>query len=590
MRKRIQKQLVKVTIGSMLLATPLSAAQVLAQDTTTQFHTLVLQQDSTTVEYNGQLSIAAQPVTYAKGANFIPLSTVAKLYGYTVTYDAATKESVVSKDDVELRFLAGTTRYTLNGEERFAASELFTQQGSMMVPIRTWSQITGSRFEVSGTTYALSWRTEAKAPEVKLPPFAQFSTNKSVYKMGEPIEYYNESYDDNGTIVKTEWVGKQRAFFRPGFVKVTLNVTNNHGLTSSYTQELRITEEQLYSEDEFNLLYTPPGDKLPFSGSSVLRMENVPYTIESSPMQLIRSNSPEYFLEEGIAYQDSLAGTFRINIHNGNRSGKALTIYMVATNNQSYPVAYNINAFGKGGPTNYVSTSGKNAVARFLDDLAHGKPREQVILQPGESVIVLPEVADTPLKPNLIMTSYTEIHTTDELQFTVAAVDAQAHPNQSIFELLPELKKLDRDGRHVRGTFQDADRSLIINESLGYKPQRIAIGDQKVDSFLVGMDSMLGVQETNKGNTGVRYNIQVRVAPNTLIGLNARGGHYAGALLVNDQVVQMVEKSILKDPNEMGVLYRTGNTEELVSLTLIVASGSNLPLSLLFVPINSSAQ
>lgn len=590
MRKKIQKQLVKVTIGSMLLAAPLTAAQALAQDTSSQLHTLVLQQSSTTIEYNGQLSTAVQPVTYTKGANFIPLSTVAKLYGFTVSYDAETKESVVTKGDMELRFVAGTSRYTINGEERFAASDLFTQQGSMMVPIRTWSDITGSRFEVSGTTYALSWRTEVKAPEVQLPPVAQFSTNKTAYKMGELIEYYNESYDDNGTIVKTEWVGQQRAFFRPGFVKVTLNVTNNYGLTSSYTKELRITEEQLHSEDEFNLLYTPAGDKFPFSGASVLRMENVPYTIQSSPMQLIRSNSPEYFLEEGIAYQDSLAGTFRINIHNGNRSGKALTIYLVATNNQSYPVAYNINAFGKGGPTTYVSTSGKNAVARFLDDMAHGTPRSQVILQPGESVIVLPEVADTPLKPNLIMTSYTEIHTTDELQFTVAAVDAQAHPNQTIFELLPQLPKLDRDGRHVRGTFQDADRSLMINDTLGYKAQRVAIGDQKVDTFLEGMDSMLGLAETNKGNTGVRYNIEVRVAPNTLIGLNARGGHYAGALLVNDTVVQAVEKSILKDPNELGVLYRTGNTEETVKLTLIVASGSNLPLSLLFIPINNSAQ
>lgn len=585
MKLQIQKQLTKIVLGSMLLSIPFSAASAYGQDAAAQQNTVLLKSNSASIEFNGRLMKAVQRITYKQGTNFIPLRTVADLYGYTVSYDTATQESVVSKKGMEFRFKAGTARYTLNGAKRLASGKLFTLQGSMMVPIRTWSEITGSRLEASGTSYSLSWKEEAKA----VPPVAKFSTNKTVYKMGEPIEYSDESYDERGKIVKTEWTGLERAFFRPGVVHVTLKVTNNYGLTDSLTQEIRITEESMYTEEEFNRLITPPGDKMTINGSSVLRTTKVPYTIESRPMQLIRSNSPEYFLEEGIAYQDSVSGKLRINIHNGNRSGKTLTIYLIATNRKSYPVTYNIEAFGKGGPTDYVSTSGKNAVARFLEDTAHGKPRDQVVLQPGESVIVLPEVSDTPLKPNLIMTSYTEIQTSDELQFTVAAVDAEAHPGQNIFGILPELKQLDRDGRHVRGTFQDADRSLIVNEALGYEEQRISIGDLD-DSFLQGEDKLLGIPESNKGNTGVRYNVRVKVAPHTLIGLNARGGHYAGALLVNDRVVQAVEKSILKNPDELGILYRTGDKEETVDLALIVASGSNLPINLVFVPMPQPVQ
>ncbi len=369
-----------------------------------------------------------------------------------------------------------------------------------------------------------------------------------------------------------------------------MNVTNNHGLTSSFTKEIRITEEKLHSEEEFNLLYTPAGEKYVIDGTRVLRMESVPYQIESQPMKLIRSNSPEYFLEEGIAYQDNVSGKFRVNIHNGNRSGKALTVYLVATNHQDHPVTYSVDAFGKGGPTTYVSTSGKNAVARFLDDLAHGSPRQEVVVNPGESIIVLPEVASTPLKPNLIMTSYTEITTSDELQFTVAAVDADEHPNKNVFEILPSLKKLDRDGRHVRGTFENANRSLLVDGTLGYKNQRIIIGDLKQDVFLDGTDTLTGIPENNKGNTGVLYNLQLKVAPHTQVGLNARGGHYAGAALVNDKVVQVFEKTILKDPNDVGVLYQTGDNEEVVNLTLLIASGSNLPLNILFQPINGESK
>ncbi|QTH40968.1 copper amine oxidase N-terminal domain-containing protein [Cohnella sp. LGH] len=585
MKMQIKKQLTKITLGSMLLSIPFSAASVYGQDVVAERNTVLLKSGSASIQFNGQLATAVRPVTYKQGSNFIPLRTFAKLYDYTISYDAATRQTVISKAGKEIRFTVGTDRYTWNGEERFAAGKLFELKGNIMVPIRTWSEITGSRFEANGDSYSLSWEGEVK----DVPPVAKFSTNKTVYKMGEPIEYSDESYDEHGKIVKTEWEGMNRAFFRPGVVEVTLKVTNSYGLSNSFTQEIRITEESMYTEEEFNRLFTSPGDKISIAGPSVLHMAKVPYTIESKPMQLIRSNSPEYFLEEGIAYQDSISGKFRINIHNGNRSGKTLTIYLIATNRQSYPVTYNIEAFGKAGPADYVSTSGKNAVARFLEDTAHGKPRAKVVLQPGESVIVLPDVSDTPLKPNLIMTSYTEIQTSDELQFTVAAVDAEAHPGQNIFEILPELKQLDRDGRHVRGTFQDADRSLIINEALGYKEQRISIGDLD-DSFLQGEDKVLGIPETNKGNTGVRYNVRVKVAPHTLIGLNARGGHYAGALLVNDRVVQAVEKSILKNPDELGILYRTGDKEETVELTLVVASGSNLPINLVFIPMPKTAQ
>ncbi|MFC7677904.1 hypothetical protein [Paenibacillus sp. GCM10028914] len=70
-----------------------------------------------------------------------------------------------------------------------------------------------------------------------------------------------------------------------------------------------------------------------------------------------------------------------------------------------------------------------------------------------------------------------------------------------------------------------------------------------------------------------------------MVALNARGGHYAGAFLVNEKAVQMTEGSILKDQSEAGMLYRTGSRAETVTFQFVPASGSNLAVNMLFLPL-----
>jgi hypothetical protein len=83
----------------------------------------------------------------------------------------------------------------------------------------------------------------------------------------------------------------------------------------------------------------------------------------------------------------------------------------------------------------------------------------------------------------------------------------------------------------------------------------------------------------------VLYRLKLEVAPRTLISLNARGGHYTGAFVVNGRVVEVTKGSILKNQEEACVLYRTGNRAETVEIVFTPASGSNLPIALLFEPL-----
>jgi hypothetical protein len=311
-------------------------------------------------------------------------------------------------------------------------------------------------------------------------------------------------------------------------------------------------------------------------------MDEISYSVTpDESQQFIRSNSPEHLTEEGIAYEDTLTGNVRINIHNQNRSKKDLNVYLIATNPGNSAASVKVGAAGIGGPAQYVSTSGKAAVTRYLEALSSGGISDTVHIPAGESAVLLQEWTKLPLKPSQVRTIYADLELEGDIKLSVVAVD----PSRDPVAALKELPVLPRDGKHVRGTFTGADREVQVDGVVGESPQRLVLGDPSLDGYLEGVDAVTGEAEKNIGNTGVLYSMSLKVAPNTLVALNARGGHYAGALLVNGEVVQMTSGSILKNSSEAGVLYRTGAQEETVRIGFIPASGSNLPVHMLFMPL-----
>ncbi len=175
------------------------------------------------------------------------------------------------------------------------------------------------------------------------------------------------------------------------------------------------------------------------------------------------------------------------------------------------------------------------------------------------------------------------------VRYRVIVVPQEITDPLTVLETMPNMdrdKKPTGEPLHVRGTFYDADRSIEINDLIGEKPQRLVFGDNKIDVYLTGQDDLTGLLEYNLGNFGVLYRVKLaNVAANTLIGVNARGGMYTGAFLVNGNLVKATTDSVLKTPNETCVLYRTGTSAETVDLIFMLASGSNLPINLTFIPL-----
>lgn len=417
------------------------------------------------------------------------------------------------------------------------------------------------------------------------PPVAMFDTDKQQYKIGEKITYINMSYDsDPGDEITFKWENNDQAFFTAGPHKVLLIVTDKHGATSSYEKIINVTSEVLYTRDQFNQLFTGIGDKYTFDGSAVPTWNLMPITRSSEPYLLIRSNSPETVYQEGIVYREIGNASTRFMIHHLNATGKNMKMYVVATNINTMTARLTTEYTGLGGPINIPTATGKAAVQRYLESMQSADAFKTISLAPGESRIILQDLSAQTMKNQQVLSMFADLYSDSPIRYDVIMIDEAKDPIQK----LPYLKLHPADGIHNRGTYPDSTRIIESYDLVGNTPTRLAIGDKTNDPNLEGYDGINGSYQSNAGNFGVLYKIKLhRVAPNTLITLNPRGGKYMGAMMVNGNIIQTPNTSggAVSAPNEAAVLYRTGNYEQTVEILFTAAPGSSLPINILLQPL-----
>lgn len=414
------------------------------------------------------------------------------------------------------------------------------------------------------------------------PPVAMFTTDKEEYKMGEKITYIDQSTDDENAIVKWDWDNNALAFFAPGPATIGLTVTDKHGETSYYEKTIIINGETFYTRDEFNQLFTEIGEKYIFNGANVPSMDLVPYTRTSEPRMLIRSNSPERVYTEGVVYRETGVGATRFMIHHLNETGKNVKMYVVATNFNDTRASLTTENVGFGGPINIPTATGKASVQRYFESMQSGKDYQTITLQPGESKVILKELSAQSMKNDQVISMFADLYTDSPIRYNIVMIEENKDPIQK----LPFLKLHPSDGIHNRGTYPDSTRLIESNELVGNTPARLSIADKVNDPNLTGYDGITGYETSNAGNFGVVYRIKMnRVAPNTLISFNPRGGKYMGVIMVNGNIIGAPSSGAASAPNEASVLFRTGQYEQSVEILFTAAPGSSLPVSLLFTPL-----
>ncbi|WP_339272674.1 stalk domain-containing protein [Paenibacillus sp. FSL W8-0426] len=542
---------------------------------------------------NGESRTMKGPAYQQKNTFMVPLTSITQALNITYKVNQSAKTVVLNLNTKPVASFTISQKEIVAGDQVNYVTSYSSPNGLKIVDER-WTGRQES-FDQAGT-YTISYQVQdsngqwsdpysmtIEVLKPNLPPVAMFTTDKEQYKMGEKITYIDQSTDDENAINEVEWENNSLAFFVPGPKTVTITVTDKHGATDTYSKVITITDETLYTQSDFNLLFTPVGQKFAFNGGEVHSMEKVPYTYTDEPSLLIRSNSPETVNTEGIVYKESSTGQTRFMIHHVNNTGKRVKMYVIATNNNPYPAVFEQQNMGFAGPTPYATVAGKLSIDKWFKSIQTGSDQKKEYIQPGESKLILTELNKTPMKQGQVISLYSDAFSDYPLDYNVIMVEENKDP----FEALPMLPVLDRDGVHNRGTYPNATRIITYDQPLGDKPARLPLGDNASDPNLVGKDPMAYIDASNAGNFGVLYKITLNnVAPRTLISFNPRGGKYFGVALVNGQVVQIAENSTsVNTSSEQSVLYRTGSSGESVTILFSAAPGSNLPVNLLFTPL-----
>lgn len=302
---------------------------------------------------------------------------------------------------------------------------------------------------------------------------------------------------------------------------------------------------------------------------------------------LLLSDSPEMVVRSGILYQDQVEGTSRLFFYHVNATPKPKIMDVLVENKGSQEVHMTVNQFSLGKSGYDWLAVGKETLTSYLGEEAI----YQVVIPPGKVRSLAPSISGRPVLPNMLSHGIFDFKVDHPVTVTVLMMPMF----EDNMEFYKNARVLPADEWHLRGTFFGANRK--ITSAVAYDPTLdgpvgLTLADNKIDSYLTGIDALDGTPVVNYGNYGVMYQI---VLPSKNKGkiayyLVPMGGYYAGAMGVNQPDV----KETLAIPK--GRTYFGSGAEKEFAFLGVYDSGdpltfrfsppgaSNLPVKIVILP------
>ena len=555
------------------------------------------------------------------GHTYVPLRLIAELFNCTVNYDTVQRTVTISTSQ-QVKVLP-VARFELpqgliGGQELSYKDTSYDPMGHAITS-RVW-EITmpdGRTLKTndprsimsrpSSGTYTFSLRVKNafdvwSEPTIQTytvlpnepPVITDFASTKKEAAIGEAIDFsYNVINEEWEKITEVRWAyswfdgenhktarEKPRAFFRPGLHKVSVQVRDEYGNWSKEAEiDITVKEKVVMSEKAFKF-------NNPIQGELFLNHTRINYNLKptaqvlaasNDDVTLIASNNPEKVDAAGILYHDEASGLVRVRYHHRNMLPGNLRILAIAENNTNTPVEVEFLRSGLAGPSLDIMQVGQQVVVSYL--LAANKPSgEKIILQPGERIIL--NSNQRALKNDEVLAGLIEIHCSDKLHFTIAAMEE----GRSL-ESYKDLPVLPKYNTHIRGTFGKAGINMDALIS-GKQTEKVVIGraDAYPGYFLYGFENTTGQYIINNGNRGVLHTITLTAEERVGVFLNPRGTIFRGALMgFNGDICLLANAGVLVG-NQEGVILGVLEKGETKTITYLAPSGSDSPVLLIFVP------
>lgn len=582
MRKELPLLMVVVLLCTVLF-TPLALAQGVSSASTYA----LLYIDKTDAFLNGKQVKLESPATIINDKTFVPAKFLGDAMGLKVEWNEKTRQIEMVTPGYNIVLDSDKKSVWINGMmEPFDSVASISKEGKLLIKLTWLADYMGARYTYNDELRRVEVLHTRTPQGVYIPnsgnskPVAKFAFTKDTYRVGEPVQYVDLSYDpDAEGLARYEWKGNEEAFFTPGTYPVTLTVWDAHGNKSEpYTRNIKIGTETYLSELEYPIYMKPPGSYIKTNWSvlwgNFWELPQLPKQVTTdSSRKLLVSDSPEEFKEKGILYQDRVNGKARLYADHINGTKEKVTLAILARNTTDKPVKIRTTNKGEVFPSVYANLIGSEASVDFLLN----DQRNDEMSIPANQTLIYAQMPE--FYPFQGVNLFYDVETDGEIEFSFVATDKVTQST------LRELRPLPFDG-HVRGSFPVSEVKWNIDASSFTKPSRLIIGDGKTDPFQPGYDTLRKENVTNNGNYGVVYKIHADKPRKMAVMILPIGGVFKGPFKINGEMHLVPPSGVLTAFDGMQILARTTGKEASLDIEFTPPAGSAFPIDLIFYPLD----
>ncbi|MFE5317486.1 stalk domain-containing protein [Paenibacillus sp. NPDC056579] len=574
------------TVAAASLIMPSAAGAV----SVTHQH-LQLFADQSEVYVNGQQAEVDEPASLINDQFYIPVRWLADTLKLDLSWvkDTQTVQLITSKAFIE--FQSSQNAIKVNGTPVSFDSAAVIRNDRLLVSLSWLAQYIDMDYELSpdkksieiryigtpGATYRESLLVKDDA-QPNSRPVALFAFGKPEYRLGEKVEYVDLSYDpDAEGLPVYEWTGNENAFYKPGTYPVTLKVKDGNGNVSApFTRTVTIVDEPYLSQEQYPYYYGPAGKVFPAESEwleqTVGKDRKVPVIVrQQTERPLLFGRSSEPVKELGFLYQEKVKGKARLFPQFTNGTGSAVQFAIVIQNQQEKEVKVTTTRKSEQVPSIYNSVRGD----KIAEDFLGSDPVEDVLTVPPKSTVyykVSPQAASGQSFQGMY-----DIETDGEVLVSYGMMK----PDEPAYKLGSYRFTNQQPGQN--GTYPVSEIAWTVDSRALVSPTKAGIGDETVEPVIKGADSVLKQEASAAGNAGMHYSIRLYAGKNTAIALHPRDGYFQGAVRVNGQFISLPASGMTS--HEAVILYRTGVKEEDVSIEILPAGTTQLPVDLVLYPL-----
>ncbi|WP_274361327.1 stalk domain-containing protein [Paenibacillus thermotolerans] len=581
MAMRAQRVWISAVLAAALLISSVSGASAAVIGTTAH---VILYLDSTDAYVNNQPVTLEVPAKVKDGRTYLPAKFLGDSLGFVVDWIAETRTVVMETKNSYIEINQQDKRIFENGTEIPFDQYAWFVDGKLLVQMGWIADAMGAKYQYYGNEkkVEISYLQMPVGGDNLNPskPVAKYTFLKPSYRIGEPVETIDLSYDPDGEGLTKSWSGLKPAYFQAGTYEVTLTVTDrSQNVSDPFKKTITITDELFLTEQEYPFYYQNTASSFT-TNLDLLALPQLQNTIRyDSSRKLLVSDSPELITETGILYQDTVNGKGRLYANHQNLMEENVTFAIFATNNSDRDVKITTTNKGEVNPSPLANLMGHIASVDFLldedpDDYHTVKAHDTIVYK------MFPQFL-----PSFGVNTFYDLETDGELTFSFVAMgkdDSLETFEQGGYNRLPYVD-------HVRGTFPTSD--VYIDGNGGgaplLAPVRLSIGDELLEPFIKGYDVFEQKEAVNKGNYGVTYHFSIQNPGKMAVLLRPRGGIFKGPVKINGQLILAPVSGTLSKASGVYLLKRTTGEDDRLDIEFTPPAGSNLPVDLILYPLKS---